>query len=268
MIEFVDKACVKLNNSYSYIYAADPTVAEKEPTYFNGDTWLSTNTGSSWVLKDQTAGTWQQIEIAEDAKIGIFGSRVFDVVTRYLNNNFLVPRNEDYEDSYSFPSGFTREQAFLLASSEGVYIAASFDSALKKISAASTDDVAGSLTASFQAGDTIFITGSLRNNGYYTIDTVTDTEIVVVEDGFTTSDSECFIFLADVSDALISIVCRMVWFDVFRRDQFVGLASERIGTYSWSKGASVGGIMYPEDVVAGLETFRIVEIGGHSVFVN
>ena len=38
--------------------ATSPTVAEKAPTYREGDLWLRRDTGKVWMLADDGAGTW------------------------------------------------------------------------------------------------------------------------------------------------------------------------------------------------------------------
>jgi hypothetical protein len=75
-------------------------------------------------------------------------------------------------------------------------------------------------------------------------------------------------FLTDVPNGLIDIVSRMVNYDVNVRNKIKGLSSERIGTYSYTMGSKGSDLNYPDDVTAGLDTYKNEAIGGVSVFVN
>jgi len=264
---FITLADVKINNSYTYYRAVAPTVAEKAPTYANGETWLDTVTGYSYELIDETLGTWERIETDLDARINYISGGVFLKVITYINNFFAVPRVLNYYDNYDydFPDGFTREDAFTLARYESVYSAFTFDATAGTISAGS--DVYGSLTDTFAAGDTVFIAGTRRNSGYYTITNVTASALTVSED-LADETAPSFLLFADVPAPLIAIIANMVYYDVYKRGTAAGLKSERVGTYSYTRADDTTGLGYPDDVTAGLAGYIGIEARGGSYFVN
>ncbi len=113
---------------------------------------------------------------------------------------------------------------------------------------------ATSIYGDFKAGDNIIITGSIRNNGYYTITGITDTEITVEED-LIDENEYMYIYLVIYSKSVSNIAARMVGYDVLERGEAQGVESERIGSYS-VKYRDICGVGYPQDIVAGLTRFH------------
>lgn len=268
MKEFISLTDVKINNDYEHIKTIAPTVAEKEPLYLNGERWLNTTDGLSYELQDQVAGTWIQIEQNYDTKINRVKENTFLTVIRDLSNYFIVNRNGDFSENYEtqdLPDFFTRENIYQLFQFESVWSDFTFDSAGKTITVG--NDLLGSLTNSFKIGDCLLISGSRRNDGYYSIANVTSTVITVNED-LVDGSANCFSFLTDVPDALIEIVGRMIHYDIYVRSNRAGLKSERVGTYSYTLGDSGNNLGYPYDIVSGLNAYEMIPIGGLSVFIN
>jgi hypothetical protein len=272
MKNFINLADVKIYNDYTYIKTVVPTVAEKAPTYTTGETWLNTTTGYSYQLTDDVAGTWVQIETAQDALIMELAPKVFDTVIKYLNNLFLIERNIKYFDSdndyeTAWPSYWSRNDAYPIVSLESVYSKFVFSAGAKTITVYTDATVYGSITDSFQAGDTILISNSRRNDGYFTIVSVSDTVITVSED-LTDSTSFASVFLADVPAALISVIAHMVQYDIFTRPDKSGIETEKVGTFSVTYRELAPGLQYPGDIVSGLNVYEGTTIGGISYFVN
>lgn len=275
---FVSLPNVKINNSYDYYRTVDPTASEKEPAYTNGQTWLNTVSGESFQLTDQVAGTWAQIEIDIDEKINNYLDSVCDSVLEYLNEKFIVDRNINYfdEDNNSFdaefptdtPGPITRKEAFTLVNTESVYSNFTFNNSAKTITVTTGAELFGSITDSFKATDIIYVGSSRRNDGYYTIASVTSTSFTISEDTLKDGSANCFIFLVDIPAGLTAIMGRMIWYDVYKRSTVSGLQSETVGTYSWTKAPFTNGMRYPDDIISGLDNYRNISIGGVSSFVN
>jgi hypothetical protein len=118
------------------------------------------------------------------------------------------------------------------------------------------------------SGDMILISGSRRNNGYYTIDTITSTVITVVEE---ISDGTAYatIYLSIIPQGYKSIVGRMIHYDVYERNETgSGMKSEKWGTYSYTKEVMDNGLKYPDEVLAGLDAYKLVCVGGINVFID
>jgi len=263
---FIGLADVKINNDYTYIRSVAPTAAEKAPAYSNGETWLDTVTGYSYVLTDEVTGVWARIEIDIDNKILFDGPLVFSTVIKYLNNFFITPRVLNYFDNYetNWPGYFTRDQAWLVTRYECVFSDCTFDAAAGTVT---VDDVYGSLTDTFATGDTVFISGTRRNNGYYTISGVT-AEALTITEALADETAPSFLFFADVPAALIAIIARMVWYDIYSRPTGAGLKSERVGTYSYTRQDQSSTLNYPDDIIGGLSAFMSIDIEGTAYFVN
>ena len=209
-------AQVKINNTYDWIKNVAPTVAEKAPAYSNNETWLDLSTGYSYMLTDETVGTWERIEIGYDAKIEILKNPVFMNAIRYLQNPFTIFRDDNYADEYGFdfPDFMNREERYNLNYFDCIFSECTFDSTGETITVG--DDVYGTMD-SFQDGDIILVAQSRRNNGYYTIDSKTDT-VITVEEDLTDSVGACFIFLVDIPEQIKYIIGRMIWYDVYKRN--------------------------------------------------
>lgn len=267
MIQFISLFEVKINGSYTYVKSGVPTAAEKEPAYLNGQTWLDIATGYSYQLIDQTVATWIQIEMDKDYRINFIKDSVFETVLKYINNRFYISRQQNYSDVYSQSPAFVynRDKLFTLYSYQSVFSTFDFVSGTKKLTA--PDTVYGDITDTFQVGDIIYIEGSTRNDGYYSIKSLTDTYIEVNE-SIITESANCFIILADVPSALVNIISRMIYFDVYVRSKIGGLQSERIGTYSYTLQNLDGDMGYPRDIVSGLDAYVIQDAGGLSNYVE
>jgi hypothetical protein len=279
MKTFIQLSDVKLNNDYTFLKAVAPAITDKAPAYQTGDTWLDTVTGFSYVCIDSLVATWVRIEQAQDVRIVAQKDKTFMNVVRGLNNIFSIERNKNYLD-YSgdfyvdfpngLPQGFTRPKAYTLLAEECIYSKWTFaddGSGIYTITGL-IDYIFGSIQDSLKIGDTIYVGGSRRNDGFYTISNIdlTLNEITVAE-SVIDETSNAFIFLSIVPEEFIMIVARMVWFDIFQRLQSGGLKSESIGSYSFTVGALTA-LGYPDDIVNGISAYEKMAIGGHSFLVD
>lgn len=133
--------------------------------------------------------------------------------------------------------------------SVSAYGAFTIDSTAKTIT--STSD---SFT-DFATDDDIYINRSYRNDGYYTIATVTDTVITVQED-IKDGDDNIIIYLVDYPLSISNIAARMIGWDVLKRNKTAGMDTERIGTYSY-KLQEIGGMGYPQDIANALKSYKL-----------
>lgn len=280
MKTFLSLSDVKTENDYTYLDHGAPTNLDRAPMYLNGDTWLDLVTGYSYLLTDETVGTWSRYDQGNDAKMMRLLNPVFMSVIRDINNIFAIDRNkkylnnmENYYDDFPFgmPPEFTRKDAYNLLAFESVYSKWTFsqvDTDTYTITG-EANSVYGNISESFQAGDTIYIKGSRRNDGYYTVVAIDALlNMITVQEEIIPEESNAFIFLCVVPDEVIKIAERMVYYDVMIRPKQSGLKSESIGTYSYTKADAGNSLNYPDDVIAGLESYRLVPLGGQSILVN
>jgi len=123
----------------------------------------------------------------------------------------------------------------------------------------------------FKAGDDIYIKGTLRNDGFYVISTVTssvitiDSSSVYSETTLRTEDIDdedlddnVFIWFVWFPRELKPIVANMIRYDMLERGTKKGINQERIGNYSvsYQRAADIG-YNYPDDVIGGLDQFTI-----------
>lgn len=108
----------------------------------------------------------------------------------------------------------------------------------------------------FIIGDNIYIKGTIRNDGYYTILAVTDKTITVAEDIIDTTDDEVmYIYYIKWPIDVVDIANRMIGWDVKKRNKTAGLKNERVGTYFHTL-QDIGGAGYPKDLVSGLKRYH------------
>jgi len=117
-------------------------------------------------------------------------------------------------------------------------------------------------TAGFAAADEIYVSGSYRNDGYYTIASVTTTTITIAS----TSTLVTELSGATVTVSLVSwpgdlafIAAQFVKYDIEdRADKGVGLASQSLGprSESYTEGGQYG---YPKDLLQMLDNHRTPE---------
>ncbi len=270
---------VKINGAYSFLKPIAPTVADKAPAYNNGDTWLDTVTGFSYILVDQVLGTWEQTETSTDEKINTIKDNLFMSVVRYLGNIFAIDRNKNYignsNDYYDdFPNGLPplrKIDIIKLLTLESVYSRWKFtavDTDTFTVEPGTDEYLYGSIVDSFIVGDTIYIQGSRRNDGYYTIVAINTTlNQISVAEPITTETSYAFIYLCNVVEEFIQIVNSMIYYDIVSKPRVTGLQSESIGTYSWTS-KNLDAMNYPADVISRLDNYKMIGIGGESIFVN
>lgn len=117
----------------------------------------------------------------------------------------------------------------------------------------------------FQAGDDIFIYGSHRNDGYYTIDSVVDKTITLITGSVIKAelvDQAINFFVVKWPLSIKSIAAQMCAFDYdVRPSQSKGLTSRSLGPLSESfAGSSERENGYPKVIADALADFRIARM--------
>jgi len=280
MKQFIQLSQIKMQNAYTFLNNGAPTIADKSPLYTAGDTWLDFITGYSYLLTDDIAGTWVRTDQANDTKMIMRKDKLFITVINDINNIFAVERNKKYLNNndiyfddfpYGMPTAFTRKEIYKLLVYESIYsefIFADDGSGDYTITVSDLTNIFGSIEDSFKIGDTIYIQGSRRNDGYYTISALDIAlQKITVQEEVINEMSNTFIYLCVVPEGILDIIAEMVYYDVIKKPQLSGLRSETIGTYSYTKENSGNSLHYPDDLLSGLESYRLPSIGGQSLLV-
>lgn len=243
------RAQVKINGDYDTIRTVAPTAAEKAPAYSNGHRWLETVDGKSYVLSDETAGTWTQIETGLDAKIETLLPGVYKRVLGECWAALSIQRHDALTDQ---PDTISTTDWWYLRTYVSVY--ADWTVSGASISVTDADDITGSVD-DFEYADTAYVIGSRRNNGAYDVESV-DTAGLTFGDMLNSGDDRFVVMMIDIPTDFDQVVGRMVWYDVELRNKRFGLTSEKIGSYSYNLDTvRVGGLQYPRDVASGIETY-------------
>lgn len=251
---------VKRWGEYDYIMPTKPTVANKEPDYLDGETWLAEDTGFSFELVDQVAGTWVQIEKKLDNKTNVLIPSVEESTFAYLKNFFSVPRQKEYTgDVYGY---WTRADYLFFLGIECLFSDFEFDNTGGQVKPTTK---AYGVPTDWAAGDVVRVVGSKRNDDRFITLTAVNESTVVLDTSSALKDEVsggCFVFLTDIPQAVLDTIGRMVYFDVAERNA-IGLKSEKVGTYSWTRDdVRVGGIGYPDEIVGTLDQYASVINGG------
>jgi hypothetical protein len=114
--------------------------------------------------------------------------------------------------------------------------------------------------AGFAAGDEIVIDGSYRNNGYYTISTVSTYTVTLQASAGTVvseiSGASIVIGVVNWPIGIKPVVANMIKYDMDVRPTLKGVSSESIGDYSVTY-TNGGGYGYPMDLLYGLSIYQI-----------
>jgi hypothetical protein len=123
------------------------------------------------------------------------------------------------------------------------------------------DLAAGGFTASgMVSGDDIAFTGSKRNDGRFTVSSVADTALTVVEAVTTEGTSfDGVVKLVQYPNGLKLIASRMISYQLDHMAD-AGMQSENIGKYSYSKQASTNADGYPDEILKALNKWRNVRV--------
>ena len=176
---------------------------------------------------------------------------VTEDIVEYCNNHFIKKPVELYTDAT------TTNDADLAYSNTFVYVDSDPDTI--------TDADAGFVTAGFVDGDDIYVSGTRRNDGFYTLAgvaagtlTLTDTIDSLTAEDITNRTST--IYLVQFPKSLVPVFSQMVgWLVLDQNNQTGGFKSEKLGDYSYTlsdSALSVGANQYPTNIVNGLNAFR------------
>ena len=162
----------------------------------------------------------------------------------------LIPIVQDRINRYCF-NWFVSEDIYLRDSM-------TFTAATGKIVASNSW-----VTPGFAAGDEIYLAGSYRNDGYYTINSVTTVTLTIASSASVVSEISGATILVSLVQWPVSLcytVAQMVKYDADdRKTRSGGLASQSLGPRSESY-TNVGGAGYPSDIIDGLDAFHQVRL--------
>jgi len=119
----------------------------------------------------------------------------------------------------------------------------------------------------FLADMDIYVEGSLLNDGFYTISTVTSTVMTLTtadeltDETVSTEDITITITQVKWPKGIKPIIANMIRYDMIDRVGRSGVKSERIGNYAVTYESSQVGVDYPGDVVAGLDIYKVPAVG-------
>lgn len=117
-------------------------------------------------------------------------------------------------------------------------------------------------TEGFASGDEIYVSGSYRNDGWYTIDAVSGSVLTIVSTATFTSEvsgASVTVALVDWDTSIQPIVANMLKYDVDVRPKNQGLSSISLG--NWHEAYNnKGDYGYPIDIIAGLQIYTIPKI--------
>ena len=122
-------------------------------------------------------------------------------------------------------------------------------------------DDGGYSTSGLAIDDIVYLTGSTRNDHYFTIDNLTDTVITVDEKIYAEAETGLTLTLVEFPTELQMYVAQMIWhkLDAIKS---AGMQSENIKSYSYTRasgGASDAG--YPQEILRGLEKWKRIKVG-------
>ncbi len=245
---------VKINNSYEHIETVDPDNDDNQAAgFFGGETWLNTTSGDSFQLTTPETGVWTQIEENDDAKIDRVLRPTFFRLFKATGGYFYRRRQTSLTtDELADGLELDRFSFQDLVAHRSAFAEWTVTTAPEVMTADSADDVSGEIT-DIDVGDTIVIRDSARNDQLYTVTARTTTAITVTETLTADVDKFLVIPIYPTTD-FDQLVGRMIWFDIFERNKLAGLASERVGTYSYTQ-IDINGVGYPIDVAGGFDQY-------------
>lgn len=250
----VTLADVKLNGEYEYIRAVDPTAAEDSAAGFlGGQTWLNTADGGSFQLTDPEAGNWIGIEESLDAKAAAVlrttQLRLFRATSEYF---YRYRQTSLVASDLSDDLELSRFSFRTLTNFYSAFASWTVDQAAKTLTSTA---ISGEIT-DIAVGDIFQVRDSRRNDNLYTAAAVTSAAITVSESTLIDETADKFIVVpVNPSDEFFQIIGRMIWYDVTIRNARGGLGNERIGSYSYTQGDTIGGLEYPKDIAAGFSQY-------------
>lgn len=114
----------------------------------------------------------------------------------------------------------------------------------------------------FAVSDTVYLSGSKRNDGYLTISAIADGEVTIAEPLVAESTAVAVdLTLARFPVALTVYLARMIGYQI-KHAEDAGITSESIGKYSYSRKDSGGGDSgYPAEILKGLGKWRFARVG-------
>ncbi len=163
--------------------------------------------------------------------------KVIDDINYYTNNWFLQSTRYIYTNDINFSTGSSIAAGLMTLETTG-----------------------WTFTEDFRAGDTIYISGTKFNDGYYTCATVGSSSIVTNEIMITeasTSGKLPLINRVDFPRDLELIASQMVGYKV--NQEYQGKASESIGDYSISY-ITLGTANYPPNILNSLNKYKLIRM--------
>ena len=166
-------------------------------------------------------------------------------IVRITNNHFT--RYEDgYKDDYTYTS--CQDLTFAVAG---------------KTITDNNSEVNFSTDHSFAAGDNLYIQGTRKNDGHYTVSLLTDEVITVTETLIAETTSENYtvwMFLVIWPLPLKNLAAQMIGYNILRKyNTDKNIKSEKIGDYAVSFGNGGTSKSYPDEIMSQLDEWTITK---------
>jgi len=144
-----------------------------------------------------------------------------------------------------------------------LYILAQVNATFDASSATVTSRGENFASAQFASGMDILIKDSYRNDGYFTIDSVSTSSLTIASTfsaSFNDEATGATIYFAVVNwpKGIKPLVAQLIRYDYEERPKLTGVRSERLGPYSVSYGVDYG---YPKALLAPLMEYTIPHFG-------
>jgi hypothetical protein len=120
----------------------------------------------------------------------------------------------------------------------------------------------------FAVGDWVWLSGSTRNDGYYSVKSIDDgyievNEVIIAQSTLTSMS----LMLISIPAAIKIYFAKMVAWQLYHvKDD--GITSESIGNYSYSRSAMAADAGYPSTLLGGLAKWKNISMRRGSVFAQ
>lgn len=180
--------------------------------------------------------------------------------------------NDDYDTRIRTWIPYVRDRAVKLCNNRFTNIQCRTYSATDLVFASTTNPTItttdeGFTADNFKATMDVYVTGSLLNDGFYTISNVTSTVMTMTypdalkDETISAEDITVTLTQVKFPEGIKPTIANMIRYDMIDRMNRSGVKSEHIGNYAVTYESNQTGVDYPGDIVAGLNIYSVPAIG-------